>query len=61
MSRRRVISIACLQEAKSVGEKVRKIENVGYKFYYTGKDRHRNGVRVIVTKYLKDYVVAVKR
>jgi hypothetical protein len=58
---RRRISIACLQETKWVGEKAREIEDTGYKLYYTGKDRHRNGVGIIVDKHLKDSVVTVTR
>ena len=56
---RRRISIACLQETKWVGEKAREIEDTGYKLYYTGKDRHRNGVGIVVDKHLKDSVVTV--
>ncbi|XP_058216771.1 uncharacterized protein LOC131327642 [Rhododendron vialii] len=51
---RRKISIACLQETKWVGEKAREIENTGYKLYYMGKNRHRNGVGIVVDKHLKD-------
>ena len=57
---RREITIACFQETKWVGEKVREIENSGHKFYYTEKDRQKNGVGIIVFKHLKDYVTAVK-
>ena len=41
---RRKIGIICLQETKWVGEKAKEIENTGYKLYYTGLDRNRNGV-----------------
>ncbi|XP_058180118.1 uncharacterized protein LOC131298659 [Rhododendron vialii] len=58
---RRKIRIACLQETKWVGEKAREIENTGYKLYYTGKNRHRNGVGIVVDKHLKDSVVTVTR
>ncbi|XP_058189443.1 uncharacterized protein LOC131307042 [Rhododendron vialii] len=34
----KMISIACLQETKWVGEKAREIEYTGYKLYYTGLD-----------------------
>ena len=40
---RRNISILCVQETKWVGEKVRIIEPWGYKLWYTGRDRNRNG------------------
>ncbi|KAI8538489.1 hypothetical protein RHMOL_Rhmol09G0107800 [Rhododendron molle] len=58
---RRRISIACLQEIKWVGEKAREIEDTGYKLYYTGKDRHRNGVGIVVDKHLKDSVDTLTR
>ncbi|XP_058217558.1 uncharacterized protein LOC131328660 [Rhododendron vialii] len=58
---RRRISIAYLQKTKWVGEKAMEIEDTGYKLYYTGKDRHRNGVGIVVDKHLKDSVVTVTR
>ncbi|XP_058222975.1 uncharacterized protein LOC131332697 [Rhododendron vialii] len=58
---RRRINIACLQETKWVEEKVKEIEDTGYKFYYTGKDRHRNGVGIVVDKHLKDSIATVTR
>ncbi|KAJ7979012.1 Retrovirus-related Pol polyprotein LINE-1 [Quillaja saponaria] len=60
MSRRR-INIACLQETKWVGEKAREIERTGFKMWYTGKTRNRNGVAIIVDGNLKDEVVEIKR
>ena len=58
---RRKISVICLQETKWVGEKAREIENSGFKLWYTGKEKHKNGVGIIVDKDLKDSVVDVKR
>ncbi|XP_058217647.1 uncharacterized protein LOC131328767 [Rhododendron vialii] len=58
---RRRISIACLQKTKWVGEKAKEIKDTGYKLYYTSKDRHRNGVGIVVDKHLKDSVVTVTR
>ncbi|XP_058198407.1 uncharacterized protein LOC131313930 [Rhododendron vialii] len=58
---RRRISIACLQETKWVGEKEREIEDTCYKLYYTGNDRHRNGVGIVVDKHLKDSVVTITK
>jgi exonuclease III len=58
---RRKINILCLQETKWVGEKSRLIEDSGFKLWYTGKDRRKNGVGIIVDKSLKDEVVEVKR
>ena len=55
------MSVACLQETKWTGEKARVIEDTGYKLFYSGKDRHRNGVGIIVAKDLVDNIVSVVR
>ena len=47
---RRKVSILCVHETKWVGEKARIIEPYGYKLLYTGRDRNRNGVGVIIDK-----------
>ena len=41
---RRNVSILCMQKTKWVGEKVRIIKAWGYKLWYTGRGRNRNGV-----------------
>ena len=56
---RRRVNIACLQETKWVGSKAKEFENTGYKIYYTGIDRRRNDVGIVVDKDIKDYVVTV--
>ena len=58
---RRRVSVACLQETKWTGEKARVIKDTWYKLFYSGKDRHRNGVGIIVAKDLVDNVVSVVR
>lgn len=58
---RRKINFMCLQETKWVGEKARELDTTGFKLWYTGKVRERNGVGIIVDKYWKDSVVDVKR
>ena len=47
---RRNVSILCVQKTKWAGENVRIIEFWGYKLWYTGRDRNRNGVGVIINK-----------
>lgn len=47
---RKSISIACLRETKWVGERAKEIWNTSYWLYHPGKDRHRNGVGVVVAK-----------
>ena len=58
---RRRVNIACLQETKWVGSKVKELKNIGYKIYYTGLDRRRNGVGIVVDNDLKDDVITVSR
>lgn len=58
---RRRINIMCLQETQWVGEQSREIEHTGYKLWYTGKDKNRNGTGIIIDKSLENEVVEVKR
>ena len=57
--RRRTISIACVQEKKWVGAKAREID--GYKLWYSGSTKAKNGVGILVEKELADFVVEVRR
>ena len=57
--RRRKISIACVQETKWVGEKAREID--GYKLWYSGSAKVKNGVGILVVKDLAEQVVEVRR
>ena len=57
--RRRKISIACVQETKWVGAKAREID--GYKLWYSGSIKAKNGVGILVEKELADFVVEVRR
>jgi len=56
---RRKVNIACIQETKWVGAKAREI--YGYKLWYSGGTRARNGVGIAVEKELTDRVVKVRR
>ena len=58
---RRRVNIACLQETKWIGSKAKELENAGYKIYYTGLDRRRNDVSIVVDKNLKNDVVTGSR
>ncbi|KAM1087697.1 hypothetical protein ACFX2B_013050 [Malus domestica] len=58
---RRRINIMCLQETKWVGRKAKDLENSGFKLWYSGTNRTRNGVGIIVDKTLTQDVVDVKR
>ncbi|KAL6495684.1 hypothetical protein OROGR_030247 [Orobanche gracilis] len=59
--RRRRIHIMCLQETKWVGEKARVLAPWDYKLWYSGKDRSRNGVGIVIDKEMIDDVVEVSR
>ena len=56
---RRKMNIACVQETKWLGDKAREIN--GYKLWYSGGTRARNGVGILVDKELTDRVVEVRR
>ncbi|KAL5127658.1 putative ADP-ribosylation factor GTPase-activating protein AGD14 [Glycine soja] len=58
---RRKINFMCLQETKWTGEKAKELDNSGFKLWYTGKIRSRNGVGIIVDKEWKKDVVDVRR
>ncbi|KAL5161290.1 LINE-1 retrotransposable element ORF2 protein [Glycine soja] len=58
---RRKINFMCLQETKWTGEKVKELDNSGFKLWYTGKIISRNGVGIIVDKEWKKDVVDVRR
>jgi len=57
--RRRKINIACVQETKWVGAKAREID--GYKLWYSGSSKAKNGVGILIVKDLADQVVQVRR
>ncbi|KAH1214992.1 Craniofacial development protein 2 [Glycine max] len=58
---RRKINFMCLQETKWTSEKAKELDNSGFKLWYTGKIRSRNGVGIIVDKEWKNDVVDVRR
>jgi hypothetical protein len=58
---RRRVNILYVQETKWTGQKTKEVENTGFKLWYTGKERSRNGVGILIDKSLKNGVVAVMR
>ncbi len=58
---RRRINFMCLQETKWVGEKAKELDTSGFKLWYAGKAKSRNGVGIIVDKIWKKDIVDVKR
>ncbi|XP_059315698.1 uncharacterized protein LOC132066394 [Lycium ferocissimum] len=57
--KKRRINIACVQETKWVGPKAKDVD--GYKLWFSGKSRYRNGVGILVDSELRDQVVEVRR
>ena len=55
---RRKISITCIQETKWVGAKTKEID--GYKLWYSGLKRAKNGVGILIRKNLVEQVVKVR-
>ncbi|XP_059285715.1 uncharacterized protein LOC132039194 [Lycium ferocissimum] len=53
--KKRRINIACVQETKWVGPKAKDVD--GYKLWFSGKLRYRNGVGILVDSELRDQVV----
>ena len=52
------MNIACIQDTKWVRSKAREIN--GFKLWYSGGTRTRNGVGILVAKELTDLVVEVR-
>jgi exonuclease III len=55
------VNILCVQKTKWMGQKAKKVENTGFKLWYTGKERSRNGVGILIDNSLKNGVVTVRR
>ncbi|XP_071723589.1 uncharacterized protein [Rutidosis leptorrhynchoides] len=60
-SERRKVHILCLQETKWTGQKSRMLDKSGHKLWYSGKDKNRNGVGIVVDKSILDDVIEVQR
>ncbi|KAM3304944.1 hypothetical protein P3S67_011810 [Capsicum chacoense] len=53
--RKKRINIACVQETRWVGSKARDVD--GYKLWYSGSERRKNGVGILVDEELRGQVV----
>nr|XP_016457286.1 PREDICTED: craniofacial development protein 2-like [Nicotiana tabacum] len=56
---KRRVNIACVQETRWVGSKARNVD--GYKLWYSGAVRGKNGMGILVDRELREYVVEVRR
>jgi exonuclease III len=48
------VNILCVQETKWKGQKVKEVEDTGFKLWYTGTMTNKNGVGIVLNKSLKD-------
>jgi exonuclease III len=55
------VNILCVQETKWTSQKAKKVVNTGFKLWYTGKKRSRNGVGILIDKSLKNKVFVIRR
>jgi exonuclease III len=55
------VNILCVQETKWTCQKAKEMENTGFKLWYIGKKRSKNGIGILIDKSLKNEVVAVRR
>lgn len=47
---RRYLIIICVQETKSAGQKVREVENTGFKLWYLGLVGNRNAICILASR-----------
>jgi exonuclease III len=55
------VNILCVQGTKWTSQKAKKVVNTGFKLWYTGKKRSRNGVGILIDKSLKNKVFVIRR
>jgi hypothetical protein len=55
------VNILCIQEAKWKGQKVKEVEDTGFKLWYTCTTTSKNVVGIVLDKSLMDEVVDIKR
>jgi exonuclease III len=48
------VNILYVQETKWKGQKVKEVEDTGFKLWYTGTTANKNGVGIVLDKSLKD-------
>jgi hypothetical protein len=54
------VNILCIQETKWKGQKAKKVEDTGFKLWYTENTSTKNGVGIVLDKSLNDGVVDIK-
>jgi hypothetical protein len=58
---RQRVNILCVQLMKWKGQKMKEVEDTGFKLWYTGNTSTKNGVGIVLDKSLQDGVVDIKR
>jgi hypothetical protein len=56
----RRVNILCVQETKWKGQKAKKVEDTGFKLWYSENTSTKNGVGIVLDKSLNDGVVDIK-
>jgi exonuclease III len=44
------VNILSVQETKWMSQKVKEVEDTGFKLWYTGKERNRNDIGILIDK-----------
>jgi hypothetical protein len=55
------VNILYIHETKLKGQKVKEVEDTGFKLWYTGNMSTKNDVGIVLDKSLKDGVMDIKR
>lgn len=55
---KRTVNIACVQVTRWVGSKARNVD--GFKLWYSGRSKGKNGVGILVDRDLRETVVEVR-
>jgi exonuclease III len=51
---RQRVNILCIQQTKWNGQKMKEVEDTGFKLWYTGTTANKNGVGIVLDKSLKE-------
>jgi hypothetical protein len=54
------VNIIYIQDTKWKGQKTNKVEDIGFKLWYTGNTSTKNSVGIMLDKSLKDWVMDIK-
>jgi exonuclease III len=58
---RRRVNILRIQETKWICQKAKDVKNMSFKLWYTGKERSKNSVGILIGKSFKNEIITVRR